>query len=242
MAKRMRLIYWQQSFLAGIMLVVQVLSTASFPVPAQAQNASVDAQPRIIRPTDSEYRALQSLIQKYDCIANWDKTWLYKHTLLTSYEFAAVLLSCGDTFDRLLAMAPERVAEQDSSLLQRLQWAYAEEASVVWKAQRGLEERTRRFGQRYVEKRFCIFDLIQDVCVTQLPPPEFQRLNLQRIQLPKELFNYPVNSPQSTRVPTSISTERLAVEPPERVVQRFRNLLQNMAVELSTAIDCSIHH
>ncbi|MCY7321981.1 MAG: iron uptake porin [Phormidesmis sp. CAN_BIN36] len=109
---------------------------------ALAQVTSV-SQLTDVRPTDWAFQALQSLVERYGCIAGYpDKTYSGNRAL-TRYEFAAGLNACLDRVNELIAAATaDLVKKEDLAILQRLQEEFAVELATIRGRVDALEART----------------------------------------------------------------------------------------------------
>ena len=88
---------------------------------AIAQVTSV-SQLSDVQPTDWAFLALQSLVERYGCIAGYPDSTYRGNRALTRYEFAAGLNACLDRINELIATATtELVNREDLVTLQRLQ-------------------------------------------------------------------------------------------------------------------------
>jgi hypothetical protein len=96
-----------------------------------------------VRPTDWAFQALQSLVERYGCIAGYpDKTYRGNRAL-TRYEFAAGLNACLDRVNELIAAATaDLVKKEDLATLQKLQEQFAAELSTLRGRVDALEART----------------------------------------------------------------------------------------------------
>ncbi len=96
-----------------------------------------------VRPTDWAFQALQSLVERYGCIAGYpDKTYRGNRAM-TRYEFAAGLNACLDRVNELIAAATaDLVKKEDLAILQKLQEEFAVELATVRGRVDALEVRT----------------------------------------------------------------------------------------------------
>jgi hypothetical protein len=96
-----------------------------------------------VRPTDWAFQALQSLVERYGCIAGYpDKTYRGNRAL-TRYEFAAGLNACLDRVNELIAAATaDLVKKEDLATLQKLQEEFAAELATLRGRVDALEART----------------------------------------------------------------------------------------------------
>jgi hypothetical protein len=94
---------------------------------AIAQITSV-SQLSDVQPTDWAFQALQSLVERYGCIAGYPDGTFRGNRALTRYEFAAGLNACLDRVNELIATATTQgVTREDLVTLQRLQEEFATE-------------------------------------------------------------------------------------------------------------------
>jgi hypothetical protein len=94
---------------------------------ALAQVTSV-SQLSDVQPTDWAFQALQSLVERYGCIAGYPDSSFRGNRALTRYEFAAGLNACLDRVNELIATATsDTVSKEDLASIQRLQQEFATE-------------------------------------------------------------------------------------------------------------------
>jgi hypothetical protein len=75
-----------------------------------------------VQPTDWAFQALQSLVERYGCIAGYPDCTYRGNQALTRYEFAAGLNACLGQVNQLIQAATDEViAQADLEVLQRLQ-------------------------------------------------------------------------------------------------------------------------
>ncbi|MBD2771672.1 iron uptake porin [Iningainema tapete] len=85
-----------------------------------------------VQPTDWAFQALQSLVERYGCIAGYPNGTYRGNRALTRYEFAAGVNACLDRVNELIATATsDLVRKEDLDTLQRLQEQFASELAVV---------------------------------------------------------------------------------------------------------------
>lgn len=96
-----------------------------------------------VQPTDWAFQALQSLVERYGCIAGYpDQTYRGNRTI-TRYEFAAGLNACLDRVNQLIAGATANlVTKEDLEILQRLQAEFKGELTTIRGRVDTLETRT----------------------------------------------------------------------------------------------------
>jgi Carbohydrate-selective porin, OprB family/S-layer homology domain len=118
----------------SVVLLAASLSVVGFVVPVQSQDVtSIDqvtsvSQLTDVKPTDWAFQALQSLVERYGCIAGYpDKTYRGNRAI-TRYEFAAGLNACMDRVNDLIAASTvDSVKKEDLATLRKLQEQFAAE-------------------------------------------------------------------------------------------------------------------
>jgi Carbohydrate-selective porin, OprB family/S-layer homology domain len=109
---------------------------------SQSQVTSV-SQFTDVQPTDWAFQALQSLVERYGCIAGYPNGTYRGNRALTRYEFAAGLNACLDRVNELIATATaDLVTKQDLATLQRLQEEFSAELATLRGRVDALEART----------------------------------------------------------------------------------------------------
>jgi hypothetical protein len=93
-----------------------------------------------VKPTDWAFQALQSLVERYGCIAGYpDKTYRGNRAM-TRYEFAAGLNACMDRVNELISAATADMAsKEDLATLQKMQEEFATELAEIRGKVDGLE-------------------------------------------------------------------------------------------------------
>lgn len=85
-----------------------------------------------VQPTDWAFQALQSLVERYGCIAGYPDGTFRGNRALTRYEFAAGLNACLDRVNELIATATsDLVRREDLATLQRLQEEFGAELATL---------------------------------------------------------------------------------------------------------------
>jgi len=85
-----------------------------------------------VRPTDWAFQALQSLVEKYGCIAGYPDGTFRGNRAMTRYEFAAGLNACLDKVSELIRGGTSNLAtKEDLAALQRLQDEFAAELTTL---------------------------------------------------------------------------------------------------------------
>ncbi len=84
-----------------------------------------------VKPTDWAFQSLQSLVERYGCIAGFpDKTYRGNRAL-SRYEFAAGLNACMDRVNDLIAANSNGVKRDDLNTLRKLQEQFAAELATL---------------------------------------------------------------------------------------------------------------
>ena len=128
--------------LGFLCLIASLLSLGAMPAVAQttdlsnqqsntlAQVTSV-SQLSDVQPTDWAFQALQSLVERYGCIAGYPDGTFRGNRALTRYEFAAGLNACLDRVNELIATASGGVGKEDLTTLQKLQEEFGSELAQL---------------------------------------------------------------------------------------------------------------
>jgi hypothetical protein len=96
-----------------------------------------------VQPTDWAFQALQSLVERYGCIAGYPDGTYRGNRALSRYEFAAGVNSCLDRINELIAAGTsELVTKEDLATLQRLQEEFSAELATLRGRVDALEART----------------------------------------------------------------------------------------------------
>ena len=98
----------------------------------QAQNVTSVSQLSDVKPTDWAFTALQSLVERYGCIAGYpDRTFRGKQAT-SRYEFAAGLNACLDKINEIISAGlADKVSKEDLATLQKLQEEFAAELATL---------------------------------------------------------------------------------------------------------------
>jgi len=108
----------------------------------QPQLSSV-SQLSDVQPTDWAFQALQSLVERYGCIAGYPNGTYRGNRSMTRYEFAAGLNACLERVNELIASATsDLVTKEDLATLQRLQEEFSAELATLRDRVDALEART----------------------------------------------------------------------------------------------------
>ncbi|MFN9207284.1 MAG: iron uptake porin, partial [Pseudanabaena sp.] len=97
-----------------------------------AQNVTSVSQLSDVKPTDWAFTALQSLVERYGCIAGYPDRTLRGKQATSRYEFAAGLNACLDKINELISAGlADKVSKQDLATLQKLQEEFAAELATL---------------------------------------------------------------------------------------------------------------
>ena len=85
-----------------------------------------------VRPTDWAFTALQSLVERYGCIAGYPDSTFRGGKSLSRYEFAAGLNACLDKINEIISAGlADKVSKEDLATLQKLQEEFAAELATL---------------------------------------------------------------------------------------------------------------
>ena len=85
-----------------------------------------------VRPTDWAFQALQSLVERYGCIAGYPDGTFRGNRAMTRYEFAAGLNACLDKVNELIKSGTRGLAtKEDLASVQKLQEEFAAELATL---------------------------------------------------------------------------------------------------------------
>jgi hypothetical protein len=97
-----------------------------------------------VQPTDWAFQALQSLVERYGCIAGYPNRTYRGNRAMTRYEFAAGLNACMDRVNELIASATaDAVKKEDLEALKKMQEQFATELATLRGQVDGLEARAK---------------------------------------------------------------------------------------------------
>ena len=98
-----------------------------------------------VQPNDWAFQALQSLVERYGCIAGYPNQTYRGNRAMTRYEFAAGLNACLDRINELIATATgDLVKKEDLATLQKLQEQFAAELAALRGRVDAVEARTAK--------------------------------------------------------------------------------------------------
>jgi hypothetical protein len=97
-----------------------------------AQNVSSVSQLSDVRPTDWAFTALQSLVERYGCIAGYPDRTFRGRQATSRYEFAAGLNACLDKINEIISAGlADKVSKEDLATLRKLQEEFAAELATL---------------------------------------------------------------------------------------------------------------
>jgi hypothetical protein len=146
--------FWRSLLISPMMVGAIALSASAQSDPSVtglAASGALDAADQVtsvsqlsdVKPTDWAFQALQSLVERYGCIAGYpDKTYRGNRAI-TRYEFAAGLNACMDRVSELIAAGTaDLVKKEDLEALKKLQEEFAAELATLRGRVDALEART----------------------------------------------------------------------------------------------------
>jgi hypothetical protein len=99
---------------------------------AIAQNVTSVSQLSDVKPTDWAFTALQSLVERYGCIAGYPDRTFRGNQATSRYEFAAGLNACLDKINEIISAGlSDKVSKEDLATLQKLQEEFAAELATL---------------------------------------------------------------------------------------------------------------
>ncbi|MEH2313022.1 MAG: iron uptake porin [Nostoc sp.] len=127
------------SILNFIVLGVPALAEISEPTNVRVERTDTPmgqvtsvSQLKDVQPTDWAFAALQSLVERYGCIAGYPGNFYQGNGALTRYEFAAGLNACLQRVNELIATATsDLVHTEDLVTIKRLQKEFATELTTL---------------------------------------------------------------------------------------------------------------
>jgi hypothetical protein len=97
-----------------------------------AQNVTSVSQLSDVKPTDWAFTALQSLVERYGCIAGYPDSTFRGKQATSRYEFAAGLNACLDKINEIISAGlADKVSKEDLATLQKLQEEFAAELATL---------------------------------------------------------------------------------------------------------------
>lgn len=108
-------------------------------------NVTSVSQLRDVRPTDWAFTALQSLVERYGCIAGYPDRTFRGNQATSRYEFAAGLNACLDKINEIISTGlADKVSKDDLATLQKLQEEFAAELATLRGRVDALEAKTAK--------------------------------------------------------------------------------------------------
>jgi Carbohydrate-selective porin, OprB family/S-layer homology domain len=133
----------QQIIKSAPVVVSQNAPSTSTPANDNLAQVTSVSQLSDVQPTDWAFQALQSLVERYGCIAGYPDGTYRGNRALTRYEFAAGLNACLDRVNELIATATaDLVRKEDLATLQRLQEEFSAELATLRGRVDAVEART----------------------------------------------------------------------------------------------------
>ncbi|MDX2254404.1 MAG: iron uptake porin [Pseudanabaenaceae cyanobacterium bins.39] len=97
-----------------------------------SQSVTSVSQLSDVKPTDWAFTALQSLVERYGCIAGYPDRTFRGNQATSRYEFAAGLNACLDKVNELISSGlSDKVSKEDLATLQKLQEEFAAELATL---------------------------------------------------------------------------------------------------------------
>jgi hypothetical protein len=162
-----------------------------------------------VQPTDWAFQALQSLVERYGCIAGYPDATFRGNRALTRYEFAAGLNACLDRVNELIATATADIVTQaDLTTLQRLQEEFSAELATLRGRVDSLEARTAELEANQfstttklnAEAIFLVADVFGDERATALGEGGGGDLNVNTILANRVRLNFDTSFTGSDRL------------------------------------------
>lgn len=120
-------------FAASPLTKSQVINQAVV-VPGASNMSQVNSVSQLsdVQPNDWAFQSLQSLVERYGCIAGYPNGTYRGNSAITRYEFAAGLNACLSRINELIATATsDLVTKEDLTTLQRLQEEFTSELATL---------------------------------------------------------------------------------------------------------------
>ncbi|OIP77686.1 MAG: hypothetical protein AUK48_03435 [Oscillatoriales cyanobacterium CG2_30_44_21] len=113
--------------------VIRSINSDTLAAPsAIAQNVTSVSQLSDVKATDWAFTALQSLVERYGCIAGYPDSTYRGNQATSRYEFAAGLNACLDKINEIISAGlADKVSKEDLATLQRLQEEFAAELATL---------------------------------------------------------------------------------------------------------------
>ena len=132
---------WLWTAILATILSSDIVLAGEYPIEAEISNNSLSegleqvtsvSQLSDVQTTDWAFQALQSLVERYGCIAGYPDGTYRGNRAITRYEFAAGLNACLDRINELIATSTANlVTKADLVSLQRLQQEFTTELTAL---------------------------------------------------------------------------------------------------------------
>jgi hypothetical protein len=110
-----------------------------------AQGVTSVSQLSDVKPTDWAFTALQSLVERYGCIAGYPDSTFRGRQATSRYEFAAGLNACLDKINEIISAGlADKVSQEDLATLKKLQEEFAAELATLRGRVDALEAKTAK--------------------------------------------------------------------------------------------------
>ncbi len=113
---------------------------SAYELPENLDQVTSVSQLSDVQPTDWAFQALQSLVERYGCIAGYPDGTYRGNSFMTRYEFAAGVNACLDQIVALIG-GGEAIDPEDLATIRRLQEEFAAELAALRGRVDGLEAR-----------------------------------------------------------------------------------------------------
>ena len=139
---------WKFLLVSPVVFATSLLINDSAVAQTQTQEETLEQVTSVsqfsdIQPTDWAFQALQSLVERYGCIAGYPNSTYRGNRALTRYEFAAGLNACLNRVNELIATSTaDLVNKENLATLQRLQEEFSAELATLRGRVDALEART----------------------------------------------------------------------------------------------------
>ncbi|MGL6284311.1 MAG: iron uptake porin, partial [Microcoleaceae cyanobacterium] len=111
---------------------IEIPTVSSFLEEDSMEQVTSVSQLSDVQPTDWAFQALQSLVERYGCIAGYPDGTYKGNRAMTRYEFAAGMNACLDRITELIsASTVNLVTREDLLTLQKLQEEFAAELATI---------------------------------------------------------------------------------------------------------------
>jgi len=111
---------------------LQDIQELSYSAPKIADSVTSVSQLSDVKSTDWAFTALQSLVERYGCIAGYPNSTFRGQQAVSRYEFAAGLNACLDKINEIIATGlADKVSQEDLSTLSSLQENFAAELAAL---------------------------------------------------------------------------------------------------------------